>query len=133
MIIERIREAKAATDVVRDTRHIIQNAIGLRSGAHLGLGVRKGGYADPVAEAIRLRERLHEKLVQQEKYAAQCHERMMDELSKIPSAVTQKIFLCRYYDSCKWNVVAQRVGLGVQAAKMRCQRYLETEGDYHVA
>lgn len=132
MIIERIREAKAATEVVRDTRSAIRNTVGLRSGEPR-LGIRTGGYSDSVAEAVRLRERLREKLARQEATAAEYQARMMEALSKIPSTVTQKIFLCRYYDGCKWNVVAQRVGLGVQATKMRHQRYLEQEQAGHVA
>ena len=133
MIIERIREARAAAGLVRDTRCAIRSTVGLRSGAlRSGPGAR-GGYGDPVAEAMRLRERLHEKLAKQEVYAAECQARMKEALSKIPSAVTQMIFLYRYYDGCKWNVVAQRAGLVVQAAKMRHQRYLEQEKSDHVA
>jgi hypothetical protein len=46
-------------------------------------------------------------------------------------AVTQQIFLRYYYDGCPWSVVAKSVGIGVQAAKMRRQRYLETEDERH--
>ena len=56
---------------------------------------------------------------------------MMEEIQKIPSAVTQQIFLRYYYDGCPWSVVAKSVGIGVQAAKMRRQRYLETEDERH--
>ena len=128
MIIDSIREARAAADVVRDTKRAIQNAGGLLGSARFGLGAQRSGYGDPVTEAVLLRERLQKKLAEQEQYAGVCHERMMEELKKIPSAVTQQIFLRRYYDGCTWGVVARRVGLGVQAAKMRHQRYLETEG-----
>lgn len=133
MIINRIREARAAVDVVRDTKRTIQNAGGFRGSVRFGLGVKKSSYGDPVAEAMQIREKLRQKLAIQEKYAAECHDRMMEEVQKIPSAVTQQIFLRRYYDGCTWSVVAKRVGIGVQAAKMRHQRYLESEGGNHAA
>lgn len=132
MIVERIREARAAADVARNTKRAILSATGLGN-TRFERAVVLGCAADPVAEAARLRERLQEKLVLQEQYAAECHARMMDELSKIPSAVTRRIFLCRHYDGCKWSVVARRAGLGVQAAKMRHQRYLEAERAGHAA
>lgn len=133
MIINSIKEARAAMDVLQDTRRTIQNAGGLRSSTRFGLGIQRSGYTDPVAEVALLRERLQKKLAAQEQYALFCYTRMMEELQKIPGAVTQQIFLCRYYCGCTWSVVAQQVGLGVQAAKMRHQRYLKTEEEQHVA
>ena len=131
MIVDAIKEARAAADVVRDTKRAIQNAGGLHGSSRLGLGIKRSGYGDPVAEAMAIRERLREKLTVQECYAAACQDRMMEEIQKIPSAVTQQIFLRYYYDGCPWSVVAKSVGIGVQAAKMRRQRYLETEDERH--
>lgn len=131
MIVDTIQEARAGADVVRDTKRTILNAGGLHGSSRLGLGIKRSGYGDPVVEAMAICERLREKLALQERYAAACHDRMMEELQKIPSAVTQQIFLRYYYDGCPWSVVAKSVGIGVQAAKMRRQRYLETEGERH--
>lgn len=131
MIVETIKEAREAADQVRVTKHAIRNAGGLRGSSRLGLEIKRSGYGDPVAEAMAIREQLRKRLLWQERYAVACHARMMEEIRRIPSAVTQQVFLRHYYDGCSWGVVAKSVGIGVQAAKMRRKRYLDMEGEHH--
>lgn len=127
MIIESIQAARAADDAVKTMKYQIHNVYGLRSASRFGLGVQTSGYSDVVVEAAYQREKLMKKLKEQEAYAAVCRAKMMDELEFIPDFVTRQIFLYRFYDRCKWSDVAKRAGIGVQAAKMRCNRYLEQE------
>jgi hypothetical protein len=47
MIVDTIKEARAAANVVRDTKRAIQNAGGLHGSSRLGLGIKRSGYACP--------------------------------------------------------------------------------------
>ena len=135
MLRDSIKQARIAADAVLETKQMLRSSGELCSSAHFDRPIQKGRYGDPVAEVVRIRERLREKLQRQELYSAACHERMVSELEKVPSLVTRNLFMYRYYDRCTWKVAASRAGLGVQAAKMRCERYeqKEREEDDHVA
>jgi hypothetical protein len=127
MIIESILMARAAANMVRETQLAIREVSGLHSHGGFGAAGNRARYSDSVASAVTLLDSLNKTLARQQKYADVCQARMLEDLHKIPSSLTQQVFLRREYDRCTWPVVSQRVGIGMQAAKMRYIRYLRQE------
>lgn len=125
MIVQSITKARAAAVMVAQTKNEIRDVSGIRNSPMLQLGRQKGGYSDPVFGSVRLRDKLMQKLQQQQAYAEKCYEQMISALDTIPDPVTRKLFYDRYYLKYSWERAAESAGIGVSAAKMRHKRYLE--------
>ena len=125
MIVQCITQARNAAVMVAQTKNEIRDVSGIRNSPALQLGRQKGGYGDPVFGSVQLRDKLFQKLQQQQAYAEKCYEKMIAALDTIADPVTRKLFYDRYYLNYSWERAAENVGIGVSAAKMRHKRYLE--------
>lgn len=125
MIVQSITRARTAAAMVAQTKNEIRDISGIRSSPILQLGRQKGGYSDPVFSSVQLRNKLVQKLRQQQAVAEKCYEQMISALDTIPDPITRKLFYDRYYLNYSWEQVAESAGIGMSAAKMRHKRYLE--------
>ena len=127
MIVQIITKARDATDAVEQTKMTIRDVAGIHSFPGTSVRRPQGSHSDPVFGAVQLREKLMQKLQQQQAYATKCYDQMLTALDSIPDPVTRKLFYDRYYLKCCWEQAAGNAGIGVSAAKMRHKRYLDEE------
>ena len=127
MIVQTITRARDATDAVEQTKMSIRDVAGIHSFPGTSTRRAQGSHGDPVLGAVQLREKLMQKLKQQQTYATTCYDQMLIALDDIPDPVTRKLFYDRYYSKCGWEQAAGNAGIGVSAAKMRHKRYLDEE------